>query len=238
MKIKNFVIPFFAFGGIVICYSCKKDPCIKDCPSCSDEIQTQNETGIDCGGPCRDCLDYWCNGNGKNTYFPLKKNFWWKYSQPPAIVYIDERDRIIIGDTILGDSLKYYIMAYDYFYGEYRHEYIREDSNGDIYAYRIKGNDQLANAESFYLPAKPYVGQYWKNAELYPDSFIITSVNATLNFNRYGCKEDTGLIKVQAYGGIYLEQTRYYKKGLGLIYLVRHSQIISEDTRLRDAYVR
>src|SRR5208283_2039556 len=40
-------------------YSCKKDTYVWDpVPTCTDGIQNQGETGIDCGGPCPNACPY------------------------------------------------------------------------------------------------------------------------------------------------------------------------------------
>ncbi|TAL63471.1 MAG: hypothetical protein EPN85_00015 [Bacteroidetes bacterium] len=72
-------ILLFSVVCSIIYSGCKK----KDSESCSDGIQNQGETGVDCGGPCAACAaaaNVLCNGNGQTTYYPLKANNYWNYS--------------------------------------------------------------------------------------------------------------------------------------------------------------
>src|SRR3954471_24913580 len=88
-SISIFITVFlFAVASSIIYHGCKK----KDSgtgtgtgtatASCSDGIQNQGETGIDCGGPCSACpptVNTLCDGNGTNTYLPLAVNNKWEY---------------------------------------------------------------------------------------------------------------------------------------------------------------
>src|SRR5436853_6975316 len=62
----------------------KKDDDNTPAPTCSDGIQNQGETGVDCGGPCSACPTVLCNGNGESKYQPLALNNEWVYTMYPA----------------------------------------------------------------------------------------------------------------------------------------------------------
>src|SRR5829696_3181026 len=51
-----FILSLFAVASVILYSGCSKDD--EDStpvPTCSDGIQNQGETGIDCGGPCTAC---------------------------------------------------------------------------------------------------------------------------------------------------------------------------------------
>jgi len=57
MKYKNVILSFFLIFSVVLLTSCKKDEDNEEPePSCTDGIQNQGETGVDCGGPCPPCV--------------------------------------------------------------------------------------------------------------------------------------------------------------------------------------
>lgn len=49
-----FILAFILAAGVVIYSGCSKDD-NKPAATCSDGIQNQGETGVDCGGPCTAC---------------------------------------------------------------------------------------------------------------------------------------------------------------------------------------
>ena len=57
------------FAVAVVASCSKKDDSSTPAPTCTDGIQNQGETGVDCGGPCSACPTSLCNGNGENKYF-------------------------------------------------------------------------------------------------------------------------------------------------------------------------
>jgi hypothetical protein len=54
MKKIKLLIAFACIGTLTF-YACKKDSDDSTAASCTDGIQNQSETGIDCGGPCAAC---------------------------------------------------------------------------------------------------------------------------------------------------------------------------------------
>src|SRR6266496_2512902 len=45
--------------------------------TCTDGIQNQGETGVDCGGPCSPCPSVICMGDGSSSYMPLAMDNHW-----------------------------------------------------------------------------------------------------------------------------------------------------------------
>ena len=58
-------------------------------PTCSDGIQNQGETGIDCGGPCSACPTSVCTGNGSSDYFPMAQNNYYSFHETGFPDYSD-----------------------------------------------------------------------------------------------------------------------------------------------------
>ena len=220
---------FFCFLSSFIYYGCKKKdstatcsdgiqnqsetaidcggPCLA-CATCSDGIQNQNETGVDCGGPCTACTTVLCDGNGKNTYYPLAINNNWKYIiQGASFDY-----SLIVKGTKMFNSLTYFELEGKDISSSSYLSYLRIAANGDIYNYNPSGSV----AEELEVPANPTVNQTWP---YYVGSGIgtrkVISINATLT--TAACSY-TGCLQIKTYfpDGT-LATTYYYKKGIGMV---------------------
>ena len=214
MKMKKMFFLLALTAGVACYYACKKKdttttttPTTTATPTCSDGIQNQGETGVDCGGPCGACPTNVCTGNGSATYFPLAVNNQWNYFRD-YVSYPDVMDTATItGTTVLGSKTYFRIIST----GSTAQYYIREETNGDIYCWNAP-----ISGESLLLPANPTVGQGWKVPYFSVDSFLVKSVNASI-ISPNGCSY-TGLLKIDTYtSGSYWE-TWYYKKGVGFVH--------------------
>ena len=188
--------------------------------NCSDGILNQGETAIDCGGPCAACPVLLCDGNGENTFLPLKVGNYWKYKSElfsTSVIY-----NCIDIDTIEG--VAYFTIEGSDSFGWDDKNYYRKATNGDIYVMR-----ELYDDEVLFLPNNPAVGYEWfDNEALY--SWKVTAIDAT--YETSDC-DYTGLLEIEEYFSGELQDKYYYKKGLGLVNQL-HVGTISYDTYLTE----
>jgi hypothetical protein len=209
---KNSILSFGAITLLCIslfCSSCKKKDAIIE-QTCSDGIQNQDETGVDCGGPCTPCKQSICEGNGSNSYLPLAVDNSWAYFMDNTATTDYTTIQAITGTTVLSNSKTYYVMDYGS-----KQDYFRLATNGDIYAWKTNSFNDLGADESLFLPANPVVGTMWHDPYFLPDSMVVKATDAVL-ICANGCSY-TGLLKVDTYNyGNYYE-TLYFKKGFGKV---------------------
>ncbi len=173
-------------------------------PTCSDGIQNQGETGIDCGGPCSACPTSVCTGNGSSDYFPMAQNNYYSFHETGFPDY---------SDTISGTQV-YSAKTYNKFKRPDRfnidppsYTYYRKDSNGDIYEYNTRNS-----IEYLLIPASPVVNQSWAVGT---DTRRVISLNATITT---GSCTYSGLLQINEYfqsGNLY--HSTYYKPGVGRV---------------------
>ena len=185
-------------------YSCKK----KEKESCTDGIQNQGETGVDCGGPCASCASSspLCAGNSSNSYYPLAANNNWTYTNVGPGSGLD-RTATITGTQVYGAQTYMHVLNDEQGLSTFD-KYFRY-SAGTVYEY-----DTQQNVEYSYLPASPVAGQtlhtygdgsYWK--------VVATSVNVTTVACAY-----TGCLQMAHYNSDNtLNTTHYFKKNVGQI---------------------
>lgn len=207
---------FVLFAGFVLSFNaCSKKEDTTATPiiaTCSDGIQNQGETGIDCGGPCAACppaTTQLCDGNGTQSYYPLKADNEWSYKS------VFENYTNTVTDTQTRMGYLYYEVTYK---GISQGEiYLRTDPiTNDVYKRVYKGSTNTF-VDYLVTPGTPVLNQEWN----YPVDFEglgkrkVTSLNATAT--QSGCTY-TGLLEIKEYfGDGSLSQAFYYKKGLGLI---------------------
>jgi hypothetical protein len=184
-------------------YGCKK----KATETCTDGIQNQGETGVDCGGPCTACAtaSALCSGiSSANSYFPLTSNDTWTYNNiGPGSGF--DRSVSITGTQAYG-VYTYYVVHSDEEGITSFDNYLRY-SAGTVYEY-----DTQMSAEYTYLPASPVAGQtlhtysggsYWK--------VISTNASVTTAACTY-----TGCLQMGHYNADNsLSSTHYFKKNVG-----------------------
>ncbi|MFA6924157.1 MAG: hypothetical protein WC223_07860 [Bacteroidales bacterium] len=207
-----------ALGTALVFHSCKKDDKNNNSNSnnnnttqatCSDGIQNQGETDVDCGGPCASCDEkYLCTGKGSNSYFPLKEgNYWIWTSSMYGIIKHLITEKVMDGVTPYYHCEEYVqnIQMSDWYY--------RVDPNGDVY---YSTNPNTSGSYSLKVPGSPYINQKWKSGT---DSMRVTSLNASYNTTK--CNY-TGLLEISVkYAGDVANnyyEIIYYKKGIGSIY--------------------
>jgi hypothetical protein len=182
---------------------CKKKSDDDDTPAatCSDGIQNQGETGVDCGGPCAACPVI-CAGNGSNSYFPMAMNNVWKYATSGTTVDYELK----ITGTQVYSGKTYNVFTWDDYFSSNMYYYYRADSVGNIYSY-------VGSSEKLWVPANPTVGQGWV---IGGDSMKVVSLNATATTQL--CTY-TDLLQIDrkdnSTGGVVLRY--YYKKGIGMV---------------------
>lgn len=184
--------------------ACKKNDTTTTTASCSDGIQNQGETGVDCGGPCKACAKPLCEGKGSSSYMPLKDKNAWSYDPVAG----NGSYTLTINGTKVYNSKTYFSI--DWYYGSvsYSTLYYRTESNGDIYYY-----DDNSSTEYMYLPASPTVGQQWAHGT---GTFKVNSVNASKATS--ACAY-TGLLEIYVYDSSNTQtDTYYFKKGVGEVY--------------------
>ena len=179
-------------------------PCTA-CPTCTDGIQNQSETGVDCGGPCGACPVI-CTGNGQNSYFPMAQNNVWKYGG-----YSDTTSdyQITISGTQVFNSVTYNKFAKDDYFSSLLYFYYRVDGSGNIHEY-----SDPYNMEYLFIPANPTVNQKWGITG--DDTLKVASINATVTTPV--CSY-TGCLQIDRIdGGSGSVSVRYYfKKGFGMV---------------------
>lgn len=188
---------------VTIYVGCKKDE--TPVATCSDGIQNQSETGIDCGGPCTACATSLCLGNSTNNYFPLTNaNFWQLDDINP-----NDYERYTISGTAVYNSITYNKIIGSSIIGSWNF-YLRKAANGDIYYYETTNS-----TEYLYIPASPTVNQSYPMYVSGVGSRKVISTNATVTSP--SCTY-TGCLQIQDYNDIGSPITTwYYKKGVGLV---------------------
>ena len=195
---------------VLIYSSCKKKTDdTTPTATCSDGIQNQGETGIDCGGPCAACpvANTLCSGNGSSSYLPLTINNSWTLKDS---IYGYNFYQTVVGTDVLSNSLTYFKMKFGS-----KYDYYRVAANGDIYGWFSDNSNVLFAGERMVIPSSHAPGQWWKDPYASPDSFVVNSINATLASSN-GCAY-TGLLEVYEYNFGILVYKSYYKKGLGRV---------------------
>lgn len=188
--------------------------------NCSDGILNQGETAIDCGGPCASCPVLLCDGNGQNTFMPMKVGYYWKYKSELFSTSVNYN--CIDKDTIGG--IVYFTIKGTDAYGWEDENYYRAASNGDIFVLKDQSDEEI-----LLIPNNPVVGYQWNdNSDDY--SWKIVATDAT--FETSDCNY-TGLLEIEEYFSGTLTDKYYYKKGLGLVNRLNVGTI-SYDTYLTD----
>jgi hypothetical protein len=183
-------------------------------PTCTDGIQNQGETGIDCGGPCSPCHSTLCDGDGSASYMPLGLNDQWTFD----LTYMSG-----VSDTLTVEGFGAY--------GPYTYYKLRyyDNNSGYIFPWRYYLRLDAAtnniyqwtgSADVLYLPANPTNGQILPQGGDFYSSYIlgrkVISVNETVTSNH--CTY-TGVLHIQAYdvstGTV--QGNYYFKKGVGPI---------------------
>lgn len=189
--------------------------------NCSDGILNQGETAIDCGGPCAACPVLLCDGNGENTFLPLKIGNYWKYKSELFSTTVNYN--CIQMDTI--DDVAYFTIEGSDSFGWDDKNYYRKAANGDIYVLR-----DLNDQEVLFIPNNPVVGFGWDDTNSTDFSWKVVALDAT--YETTDCNY-TGLLEIEEYFSGTLADVYYYKKGLGLVNQL-HVGTISYDTYLTD----
>lgn len=181
------------------------------CPTCSDGIQNQGETGIDCGGPCTACSNFICDGNASNPYYPLAKNNVWHYDWVNASTDIDAR----VSDSATFAGNKFYHVV-DYFSSssfDNGSRYLRVDASQNIKLYYTS-----SSTEYLYIPSAPTLNQSWPFPDLIGGAGTRKVMDLNASISVPACSY-TGCLKIQDFMASGSASTiYYYKKGLGMVY--------------------
>ena len=152
-----------------------------------------------------------CDGNGENSYFPLKAGNKWTYALKAGTTI----DDWTVGATKVFNSKTYFSVPWNRDGALFGDQYFRTDANGDVYSY-----DETSAQEYLFIPANPTDGQTWPYLSG-GSSREITATGVTQATT--GCNY-TGLIEVSSYNGTgTLISTYYFKKGLGKVYDIKQS---------------
>ncbi len=193
------------FSTSVIFYSSCKKKDTTPAATCSDGIQNQGETGIDCGGPCTACATSLCSGNSSNNYFPLANSNFWQLDDINPNDYV----KYNVTGTAVYNSLTYFKITITDIGGSY-YMYLRQATNGDVYYY-----ETINSTEYLYIPAAPTVNQSYPMYVFGVGSRKVISTTASVTTS--DCTY-TGCLKIQDYDGSGNPNTAwYYKKGVGLV---------------------
>ena len=189
MKRTNFFF-IVSFCFLIVISSCKKN-------ESKDDEQTPTPTPI----------NYLCDGNGKNIYFPLDSTFSWSYSYTlGGITQSSPPKYQVVGHETHDGKVYAKIEDVNSYYSE---KYFREDiSNHNIYSY----ND-YNNTEYLEIPYTPTLNQSWNYSS---NTKKVTNLSASVT--TASCSY-SGLLEVSEYDNTdVLTNKYYYKKGLGLVY--------------------
>jgi hypothetical protein len=144
-----------------------------------------------------------CDGNGTTTYFPLKLNNVWKYSDDQG-----GDISLTLNDTSRNQG-HFYFDLYDPFSDIFFTDPdLREDSvTKDIYLYESTSGD-----EYLWVPANPVVG----TTTPFSTSFSMKVLSTTASITTDSCSY-TGLLEMQKIipGGT--PRYYFYKKGIGMV---------------------
>ncbi|MFZ5552807.1 MAG: hypothetical protein ACOZCO_06810 [Bacteroidota bacterium] len=194
---KNVVL--FAGLFLILSTACNKNE--EPAETCTDGIQNQSETGVDCGGPCAPCPSTLCDGNGSTSFYPLALNNSWFYKGSGTNQFTNT-----VSATATYNSLTYYKV--DNTLGGTI--YLRSATNGDIMIYNPSTSSEL-----LYVPASPTTGQTWS----YPMQFSATRkvISSSTSFSTSSCTY-SGCVKIQNFDASGNGKTvMYYKKGVGMV---------------------
>jgi hypothetical protein len=194
--------------GILFYSGCSKDDDeSQPVPTCSDGIQNQGETGVDCGGPCSACPTNICTGNSSSDYLPLANGNYWKVEDG---INPNDYETYTVNGTATYNSTVYNKVEAADLSGSF-FIYLRKASNGDIFYYNTSNN-----TEYLYLPASPTVNQQWAlpvvigigTRKVISTTFSLTTSHCTYS----------NCLQIQDYDGNGNPNTTwYYKKGVGLV---------------------
>lgn len=201
----NASILVMIFATLFIYSGCSKDD-EDETPAatCSDGIQNQGESGVDCGGPCSACPTSVCTGNGSTDYFPMALNNYYTFHETGFPDYTDT----IVGTQVFNSKTYNKFKRPDRFnFDPPTYKYYRKDTNGDIYEY-----NNSAGVEYLLIPANPVVNQSWAVGT---NTRKVISLNASSS--TASCAY-TGLLQIDENfqsGNLY--HSTYYKPGVGRV---------------------
>ncbi|MCX6230392.1 MAG: hypothetical protein NTZ33_02500 [Bacteroidetes bacterium] len=157
-----------------------------------------------------------CNGNGKNTYFPLDSGNIWNYNYYMLDVIQNQKPSLVHYGFANPTSLHTYAMLKDdsgwMYSGSY--EYFREDPlTHDIYNYY---SIYSGSGEYLFVPGSPYINQTW-TGQSSTDVWTVTNLSASLVTP--ACSY-TGLLEITNLNPGNITHKYYYKKGLGMVGLL------------------
>jgi len=147
-----------------------------------------------------------CDGNSKNTFYPLDSANNWKYDWSSS--QVKGANIMVTGYYIFYD--KTFSVLKDLSESMFLDElYLREDPNDhNIYIYNSsKGKEYL------YVPANPQLNQTWETVTGFSKKVTNISASKKTTYCSY-----TGLLEITEYYGTTVWAIYYYKKGLGLVY--------------------
>jgi hypothetical protein len=181
-------------------------------PTCSDGIQNQGETGVDCGGPCGACPTNVCTGNGSNQYFPLAIGDQWVYYRNYYSSCPDNDTLTVESTETLGGHTYFKVRKWgDCGGGAYYLDFRIDATTGDVYQW-------TGSSEFILIPGSPTVGQVLASGgdPLYSGSSprTVSSITATVNS---GTCTYTNALKIDRVIGSF-HTYDYYVKGVGFVY--------------------
>jgi len=157
-----------------------------------------------------------CDGKGGSTWLRLDSTNSWTYDYSAAGINI-QPVTLLAGTTTIEDGLTYRVVTdEDGGYMLFTDYYYREDATThDIYRYY-----DLYDEEYLEIPGSPTLDQSWPTFINY--SRKVTGVDASVST---GSCNYTGLLEITEFNGnMEAINIFYYKKGLGLVKLIRQYQ--------------
>jgi hypothetical protein len=226
MKFSNYRAFFTIVSLIAILSACKKE----QTETCSDGIQNQSETGVDCGGPCGNACDtpkvqipLICAGNLTESYLPLNTGNIWRYGNGTAGYDI----KVTFKSTL--KNKEYFNLQF--ISTSTKEILVRKDSSNNIVEYINVQN--INTNEQMYIPANPVLNQEWDYYTTINNKGkrVVSSVSAKIISTK--CTYEN-VIEIKEYNeNGTLTDVIYFKKGLGIIQIGAVGKFILFDVTLK-----
>ena len=171
-------------------------------PTCSDGIQNQGETGIDCGGPCTPCSSGGCESIADIDATRPLSNLWWNNQYNVGGTPISGDGELFFTiDAISGSSQQYVGLNYDpntdaSYAGIDYGIFFYPNTALNRYWFIVKENG--ANASSWNFPTSTIAGS----------TFSIERTGSTVTYKQDGVIFHTS--SVSSSGDLYFDNSFYY----------------------------
>jgi len=180
---------------------------ITNCKNDENELEqvfiSTDTTELNCQGECQ---EYLCNGSNNTMFIPFDVVRKWKISSTGILAssYLD----IYVGTEVI-DSQNYYRINKTINSEIIESTYYRINIDGEIFI--RKSND---SNDYLFVSEIKNIGYEWEMPDT-NTSYKIVSKDASIDTSICSYTE---LIKIEVYKSGNLNSTRYFKKGLGLVF--------------------